>query len=194
MDEKRSEHDDVVPGRECGACTVCCKTLKIDAPELKKLADVLCPHCTLNAGCKIYETRPQVCQNWYCGWRRMRHLSDEWRPDRCGVLICIVGAKEGIPPEFPQFGLKFDVINSPDVLNWDPLLKYIAFEISRGTPAFLGTPAPIGFERRKVFLNYLMAHAVASRQRLLMLDALQRAYAAGLADALQEKTSFAEAR
>ena len=120
----------------------------------------------------------------------MRHLDDEWRPDRSGVLICLVGAKEGIPPEFPQFGLKFDVVSSPDVLNWDPLLKYVGFEIARRTPVFLGTPAPIGYERRKVFLNYLMAHAVASRQRLLMVDALQRAYATCLADALKEKTKF----
>jgi hypothetical protein len=120
----------------------------------------------------------------------MQHLDDEWRPDRSGVLICFVGAGEGIPPEFPQLGLKFDVVSSPDVLNWDALLKYIGFEIARGTPVFLGTPAPIGYERRKVFLNYVMAHAVASRQKLLMVDALHRAYATGLADALKEKTKF----
>ena len=190
MDESWSAHDRLVPGRGCGACTVCCKTLKIDAPELKKLAGVLCQHCSQGVGCKIYETRPQVCQGWYCGWRRMQHLNDEWRPDRCGVLICLVGAGEGIPPEFPQLGLKFDVMESPDVLNWDPLIKYIGFEISRGTPVFLGTPAPVGYERRKVFLNYLMAHAVASRQRMLMLDVLQRAYGMGLADALKEKSKF----
>jgi hypothetical protein len=190
MDETRSAQESLVPGRACGTCTVCCKTLRINAPELKKLAGVLCPHCTEGGGCKIYETRPPVCQGWYCGWRRMQHLNDEWRPDRCGVLICLVGAGEGIPPEFPQLGLKFDVIESPSVLNWDPLIKYIGFEIARGTPVFLGTPVPTGYERRKVFLNYLMAHAVASRQRMLMLDMLQRAYAMGLADALKEKTTF----
>lgn len=190
MDESWSAHDRLVPERGCGACTVCCKTLKIDAPELKKLAGVLCQHCSQGVGCKIYESRPQVCKGWYCGWRRMQHLSDDWRPDRCGVLICLVGAGEGIPPEFPQLGLKFDVMESPDVLNWDPLLKYIGFEIARGTPVFLGTPVPVGYERRKVFLNYLMAHAVASRQRMLMLDTLQRAYGMGLADALKEKSKF----
>jgi len=76
-------------------------------------------------------------------------------------------------------------------LNWDPLLKYIGFEISRGTPVFLGTPAAIGYERRKVFLNQMMAHAVATRQRVLMLDTLKRAYAIGLADAHKERTAFA---
>jgi hypothetical protein len=179
-----------VPQRECGACTVCCSTLKIDVPELKKLADVLCAHCVQGAGCKIYESRPEVCHAWHCGWRRLQHLNDEWRPDRCGILICFVGTGEGIPSEFPQLGLKFDIVNSPEVLNWDPLLKYIGFEIGRGTPVFLGTPAPVGYERRKVFLNHLMAHAVATRQRMLMLDALQRAYGIGLADALKEKTTF----
>ena len=190
MDEYRSDDGELVPQRECGACTACCRTLKIEAPELKKLADVLCPHCA-NGGCAIYQSRPRVCQAWYCGWRRMRHLNDEWRPDRCGILICFVGAGEGIPPEFPQLGLKFDVIESPAVLNWDPLLKYIGFEISRGTPVFLGTPAAIGYERRKVFLNQMMAHAVATRQRVLMLDTLKRAYAIGLADAHKERTAFA---
>ena len=41
-----------------GAVRVCCRTLKIDVPELKKLADVLCEHCADGAGCKIYERRP----------------------------------------------------------------------------------------------------------------------------------------
>ena len=31
--------------------------------ELNKDAGPLCSNCTLNAGCKIYETRPQVCRD-----------------------------------------------------------------------------------------------------------------------------------
>ena len=63
MDEYRSDDGELVRQRECGACTACCKTLKIEAPELKKLADVLCPHCA-NGGCAIYQSRPRVCQAW----------------------------------------------------------------------------------------------------------------------------------
>jgi len=157
-----SPDSDLVPGRECGPCTTCCRTLKIDAPELKKLADVVCPHCTEGGGCKIYANRPQVCQDWYCGWRKI-----------------------------PQLGLKFDIVDSPRVLNWDPLIKFIAWEITQGRPVFLGVPTPIGYERRKIFLNYAMAQAVQSRDRQAMLACLEAAYRVGLQEGLAEKTTFA---
>ena len=190
MSDRIQAGEDLVPGRECGRCTVCCKTLKIDAPELKKFADVLCNHCTEGAGCKIYEHRPSVCEGYYCGWRGMAHLSEHWRPDRCGILISLVGKGEDIPAEFPQVGLKFDVVDSPRVLVWDPLIKFIGSEIQRRRPVFLGVPAPIGYERRKVFLNYAMAPAVASRQKSLMIEGLTNAYRLGLHDGLMEKTAF----
>jgi len=189
--EKRGDNDLLVPGRECGGCTACCITPKIDVPELKKLAGVLCQHCTAGAGCKIYATRPSVCQGWYCGWRHIPTLSDQWRPDRCGVLICVVGEGEGIPESFPQVGLKFDIIDSPRVLAWDPLIRFIGSEIERGLPVFLGTPAPTGYERRKVFLNERLAQAVASHQKSLMLAGLMAAYELGVRDGLKEKTIFA---
>ena len=186
-----ASNSDLVSGRKCGTCTTCCKTLKIDAPELKKLADVLCQHCTKGGGCKVYGSRPQVCQDWYCGWRKMPHLTDHWRPDRCGVLICFVGKGEGIPPEFPQLGLKFDIVESPRVLHWDPLIKFIGSEITQQRPVFLGVPSPIGYERRKVFLNYAMAHAVRSRDRQAMLACLEAAYRVGVQEGLSERTIFA---
>jgi hypothetical protein len=193
MGESQSADDYLVAGRECGGCTVCCKTLKINVPELKKLAAVLCEHCTAGVGCRIYEARPSVCKGWYCGWRRMRYLNDDWRPDRCGVLIDIVGGEgEGIPPDFPQVALKFDVVDSPRVLTWDPLIRFIASEIERGRPVFLGVPAAVGYERRKIFLNHLMAHAVASRDRMLMIDGLVSAFQMGARDAMMEKTIFDE--
>jgi hypothetical protein len=191
MDEKQSADDYLVPGRECGSCTVCCKTLKINVPELKKLAAVLCDHCTEGVGCKIYETRPSVCAGWYCGWRGMPYLNDDWRPDRCGVLINIVGGEgEGIPADFPQVALKFDVVDSPRVLSWEPLIRFIGSEIERGRPVFLGVPAAVGYERRKIFLNHLLAHAVASRDRTLMINALVSAFQMGARDAMKEKTIF----
>jgi hypothetical protein len=191
MGENKNVNDNLVSGRECGACTVCCKTLKINVPELKKLAAVLCDHCIEGAGCRIYETRPPVCKGWYCGWRRMPYLSDDWRPDRCGVLIDIVGGEgQGIPAGFPQVGLKFDVVDSPRVLNWDPLIRFIGSEIARGRPVFLGVPAPVGYERRKIFLNPLMADAVASRDRKLMVDGLLSAFQMGVREAKKEKTTF----
>ena len=50
-----------IPGKSCGPCTMCCKVLVID--HFKKDAGVLCENCTLKGGCKIYDTRPDVCGN-----------------------------------------------------------------------------------------------------------------------------------
>jgi hypothetical protein len=191
MGEDQTANDHLVSGRECGSCTVCCKSLKINVPELKKLADVLCDHCTQGVGCKIYETRPSVCKGWYCGWRRMRYLNDDWRPDRCGVLIGIIGGEDqGIPAGFPQVGLKFDIVDSSRVLTWDPLIGFIRSEIERGRPVFLGVPTPVGYEKRKVFLNHLLAHAVASRDRVLMINGLVEAFQMGVRDEMKEKSTF----
>ena len=121
----------------------------------------------------------------------MRYLGDDWRPDRCGVLIGIVGGEGGeIPAGFPQAALKFDIVDSPRVLAWDPLIGFIASEIQRGRPVFLGIPAPVGYERRKVFLNDLLAAAVASCDRIQMINGLMAAFQLGVRDEMKEKTIF----
>ena len=45
-------------------------------------------------------------------------------------------------------------------------------------------------ERRKIFLNHLMAHAVASRDRALTINGLLSAFQMGVRDAMKEKTTF----
>jgi hypothetical protein len=181
---------DPVSGRNCGGCTVCCNILKIDVPELKKHSDLLCPNCTA-VGCKIYEDRPSVCAEYHCGWKMLPHLSDDWRPDRCGVLVGIVEGDEAIPAGFRQVALKFDIVDSPSVLLWEPLIRFIGSEIERGYPVFLGTPAPAGYERRKVFLNHMMAEAVAAHDLIAMAGGLTQAFQIGVSDAMKEKTMFA---
>src|SRR5258707_684763 len=75
--------ENLVPGRECAECTVCCTVPTIDKPELQKPAGTTCRHC--NKGCGIYETRPEVCRTFFCGWRQLEIFGDAWRPDKCGV-------------------------------------------------------------------------------------------------------------
>ena len=36
----------LVPGRECGGCTVCCPVLWIDAPDIQKASGAACRHCS----------------------------------------------------------------------------------------------------------------------------------------------------
>ena len=119
--------------------------------ELKKFAGVLCTHCTAGKGCTIYGNWLQLCRDFHCAWRAMGYLGDEWRPDRCGVLIGIVGEGEGIPPEFRQVALKFDVYPIRRRRDLGPADQiHRCLNSSGGIPAFLGIPTPVGFERRKV--------------------------------------------
>lgn len=77
---------------KCGECNMCCKVLGI--PELKKMPTKWCTHCDIGKGCTIYESRPQSCVEFKCGWlinQEMgngKHWSPELRPDKSKVVIC----------------------------------------------------------------------------------------------------------
>ena len=72
--------------RRCGPCNACCVVLEIATPQLRKKARVPCQHLT-DGGCGVYAARPDVCQQFLCGWRLFEELGDEWRPDLSGVLM-----------------------------------------------------------------------------------------------------------
>jgi len=72
--------------KTCGPCQVCCVALKIKTPQLRKDAQVPCPHLVAK-GCGIYESRPPVCRGFLCGWRLMPELDASWRPDLSGVML-----------------------------------------------------------------------------------------------------------
>jgi hypothetical protein len=89
-DQQRTQRppflDYLVPGRECGDCTACCKLIKIDWPELRKPAGVLCHHNT-GSGCGIHASRPDGCRRWFCLWRRLDAMPEHARPDRARVMF-----------------------------------------------------------------------------------------------------------
>jgi hypothetical protein len=74
-----------VPSRQCGSCTLCCKLLGIAA--LEKPRNSWCRHCAPGKGCGIYETRPEECRAFFCGWITSADLGEEWRPDRAKLLL-----------------------------------------------------------------------------------------------------------
>jgi hypothetical protein len=78
------EHD-LVHGRSCDGCTLCCKLLEI--AELDKPRGCWCPYCDQKRGCEIYDERPEPCSGFYCGYRRIPHLDDRWKPSRSKLLI-----------------------------------------------------------------------------------------------------------
>jgi len=79
--------------RRCGACSLCCKLLHVI--ELRKPANEWCEHCRPGAGgCSIYQSRPDICRSYFCGWMLSSHVSDAWYPARCHMVLSL-GAFDG---------------------------------------------------------------------------------------------------
>jgi hypothetical protein len=92
-----------VPGRACGSCTLCCKTVAVT--ELAKPAGIWCPHCQRSRGCAIYETRPAGCRDFYCEWMFSEKLGPEWKPDRAKFALMVTATGHlaaCIDPGFPS--------------------------------------------------------------------------------------------
>lgn len=92
-----------VPGRACGSCTLCCKTVAV--AELAKPAGTWCPNCQRSKGCAIYESRPAGCRDFYCEWLLSEDLGPEWKPDRAKFTLIVTAAGHltaCIDPGFPS--------------------------------------------------------------------------------------------
>lgn len=74
-----------IPGKDCGACSLCCKVLEI--AELDKPAGPWCAHCQIEGGCGIYSARPAICRDYECLWKGDRGMSTRLRPDRVGTVL-----------------------------------------------------------------------------------------------------------
>jgi hypothetical protein len=87
----------VLADRDCGGCTACCVTLKVDTPDLQKPAGTPCPQLC-PTGCSIHAERPTICRTWFCAWRRIAALPDEARPDRSGLIVSVSFHREARHP------------------------------------------------------------------------------------------------
>jgi hypothetical protein len=160
----------LVPARDCGTCFVCCKELTIQEPELKKPPGMLCRHCVETKGCGIYETRPQVCRSWFCGWRQMQNLDDDWRPDRCEILI--TAATDHIPPGYAPEGLTLELIGSRERVTWPPFLQLVRALIENNLPAFLSVRGAPGYTSGNIFLNDKLAGPLAANDQRRVMQIL----------------------
>ncbi|MEA2876313.1 MAG: hypothetical protein QOF14_1509 [Hyphomicrobiales bacterium] len=75
----------VVPGRECGTCTLCCKVAAVE--EVDKPNGVWCTHCLSGRRCTIYDQRPPSCRTFYCQWMVEKSLGPEWKPERAKFAL-----------------------------------------------------------------------------------------------------------
>ena len=136
---------DLVAGRGCGECTLCCTVMAIDKPDIQKEAGVTCRHC--QGGCTIYETRPKLCRDFHCGWRQLPILDDSWRPDRSGVFVEI----EVIDDETT---LNLILVGNPlKTVRQSWFIDFVITGVRGHVPLHLGIPGPRGFKGASLPLN-----------------------------------------
>jgi uncharacterized cysteine cluster protein YcgN (CxxCxxCC family) len=160
-----------VPGRECGGCAACCTDLHIKAPGFQKLAGVRCINLAADCKCTIYEARPQVCADFECGWRLMAALGDDWRPDRCGIIL-IPKTKDNPPGYHADSGVQIMLLRR-DAIYRKELPGLIAAWVNARAPVFLTLASPVGFLAKTAFLNESVAGAVRRQDRAGLVGALE---------------------
>ena len=163
---------DLVPGRECGDCMVCCTVPTIDQPAIQKPAGATCRHC--EHGCRIHETRPEVCRQYFCAWRRMAIFSEDWRPDRSGVFSEL----ETDVPDYlmASVGISLTLTGNPlKTIRQPGFIDFVVTGIRGGVPLFLALPGPVGYKGAKVCLNTPEMSRAASGARADVKMLLEKA-------------------
>jgi len=159
--------------RECGKCTACCVELTIEDPALTKLPGINCKHLKKNKGCNIYDDRPETCRKWFCMWRFMPLLGEEWRPDLKGILI--KRSYNNIPIGYDgKIALTFEIIGKKSIVNDIEFIEVLSGYIIQGFPCFLSICKP-KHVARKVFLNDKLKPLIESRNLPLMKEYLSSA-------------------
>jgi hypothetical protein len=160
----------LVPGRDCGDCTVCCVYPTINKPEIQKLSGSACKHCT-KGGCAIYETRFPVCRSYYCAWRTVDIFGDDWRPDKSGVLPYV--ETEGISDDFElSTGIGLMLVGNPlKIVRQRWFQDFVVTGVMSSVPLFLSLPGPRGHQAATASLNTEEMLVAIKRQRVK--DALE---------------------
>ena len=170
---------DILPGRECGGCNVCCVALTIDDPELQKVQGYRCKNAQADNSCAIYAARPRTCRDFNCGWRLLKWVRESLRPDRSGVLVRLHYGVAGKGGEAQQ-GVIFTLLNSR-ALKADGLAEFVAAAVAADVPVYVGIPGPPGHTSGQARVNDALTHAVQTRDKPAVLEVLRRARQQGLA-------------
>jgi hypothetical protein len=162
--------DDLVPGRQCGDCKICCIVPPIDEPEMQKQTNAMCRH-RLTGGCDIYETRPPACRTYFCGWRRLAFLDDDWRPDKSGVLI-----ESGTPTTVGSGSIVLILVANPlKTVREQRFLDFIRKGIDQKLAMFICLPGSRGKAKAALPLNIPEMQSTQSRGQIkLALESIVR--------------------
>ena len=172
--------DDVelVGGRECGACQVCCIMPTIDRPDIQKIPGAPCRH-SLQGGCTIYDARPDVCRSFFCGWRRSREFAEDWRPDISGIFAVL---ETNELPQYAPVAIILNLVGNPlKTVRRQDFLDFVIRNVRNNVSVYLGLPGPIGKQTARLSLNNAPLIEAAARSRAevkTVLEALLKRLAA----------------
>jgi len=177
MPEPNAAEAELIPGRECGDCNVCCVALTIDDPELRKPQGYRCRNTLPDKRCAIYERRPRTCSDFNCGWRQLKWVRPTLRPDTSGVLVRMqyeVSRDRGSA----ELGIIVTLLTNAS-LKAEGLAETIAAAVAAGVPVHLHVPGPPGYTAGHVRINEALIGAVQARDKAAVLEILRRARAKG---------------
>jgi len=148
-----------VPGRVCGSCTACCVVTDIRTPELVKPAGKPCDclwrspgYPSPEVGCSRKYNWPSICRDYFCGWRLMPQLGDEWRPDLCGVMLTTPGGETSV--EMVAAGAIKIVLLERRAVHWVPLVEFVRDRAQTDIPIYVTVAGKEGQHTYTGFLNY----------------------------------------
>jgi hypothetical protein len=165
----------LVPGRDCGTCSVCCTALTIDDPALQKPQGYRCRNLNSNDRCGIYATRPKTCSDFYCGWRRLKWVRDTLRPDISGVLV---GLKY-VDAARQHLGVSFTLLRR-SALKAEGLAESVSAAVAADVSVDLIVPGPPGYTSGWARINDALKDAVAMKDKPGVLRVLRQARAMGV--------------
>jgi hypothetical protein len=175
----------LVPERTCGSCNICCVVPKIDEPELQKLPGCRCRNALTSGVCAIYETRPTVCRNFFCGWRLLPLVNERLRPDQSAVFIRLT--KEKTLLVGPQrFALMVTVL-SREGLNAPGLVEAIITSIDSQIDTYLVVPGSPGYTSCRKWLNETFGEAVKLNDAIRIKSLLEEQYAEVLSKLIETR-------
>lgn len=140
---------ETLPGRDCGACNICCTVKPISSGGLVKAPGVTCEHCTAQ-GCAIYETRYDICIGYLCGWKWAPFIPADMRPDMTGLLFDV----DQNPTPDGYIG-EVTILAFRDGADFakGKTVDLIASLVGRGVLVQLARPGPAGMLNAKTRIN-----------------------------------------
>lgn len=95
----------------------------------------------------MHAIRPQTCRTWFCLWRVIE-LSDDWRPDRSGIVVRPDGLETG--------EITLYVVRRTEFLTSMEVFGVVAGWVAQELGVALSVPGPVGtYPARAVVTDWL---------------------------------------